>query len=890
MVSTVVTSPHPSVLARAARRRRRSILTAARIQLRHSAASRQIQGLHAGGGGGEAHDSPGPLAVIPGSQEQERSSLDFLREEVVPNSDSDSEEPPTATMTVREPASQPTHILGVLDPRKTIDFHFLPEEAQKTSVAEFRKDVKRIRERERRKMKKAQEDDTDAVTPRTLQELSAVVNQWHDANSGSMPLSALLAIGKEFSSRAEALIRVKEICEFTGNIPRILRNSASTILATTCPNYEARTTGTDGSDEELSSDEMHTTTQTRTSFARPGQGHLFFVCRASSSSALLPTWKVTDFQAPLRDISPTKDKSVCAYTAQDLAAVVGRHRALARLNLTAVRAVISPYARRYLSDNFMSRVRSAALSTVFGSPSFNVTLVSALKTCMNLSGATVNYQTITGSEMSQVIVGVGRSEYETSRKLLQKRLHGSQAPISAAQARALRPWRNSNRLESPLNDFIYGHKELLTAISTGGKKYVTELFLAPQSSRAIAGKLLKILSCDAATMKGQGNQFLMFTVLGLTSNSEIVPLVFAFMSITESAVAWTKVFKFLKEVYSSNMDWSIFTVLLDGDKGMEKAREDIVPGLHPFLCARHRFESLCKSSTVAAAKAYKHAVTIPSIDELTRYLDPNGSSQFARLSIQERESILRVPLERQFMAAAIAMGRVLYGRSTSQLAESLNSACLARDFRNLDPPAAVIELSSYCYEKFMAAKGASRLEVLQGQVPGGSADHTKRLTPWASHKLAATSQMSQCSFEPLGGSNQNAELEQAVKVTEPGGKCFLVTFPPEQEGLSSRFGSCTCNLPSRDYWPCPHMMFAANCFGIPLANVVPSCFTATFWRYQYEAAASPPPTRTQIIATGSDKTFAEPIIAPPKRGRKPTARQRGMLERFAKKRARDATQ
>lgn len=116
-------------------------------------------------------------------------------------------------------------------------------------------------------------------------------------------------------------------------------------------------------------------------------------------------------------------------------------------------------------------------------------------------------------------------------------------------------------------------------------------------------------------------------------------------------------------------------------------------------------------------------------------------------------------------------------------------------------------------------------------------------------------------------------------------------IPPVDSTDQSRFTlekmPCDCGVPTRDMMPCRHMVSVAIKVSLALALLVPYELTTERWKEQYpESSVAFVPTFADIVASddvASDPDLRVPVAAPLKRGRPSHKRQRGCMERVAKK-------
>lgn len=771
---------------------------------------------------------------------------------------------------------------GLEDPRDSPSFSTLGAAEQKKQLGAFRREVKKFRERERRKNERsAASKSARPIAPRTLLLLK------------ELGIASILAEGMSFKSKGIALMRVKELAEVTQNVPRLFRTDEATLIAGTCAGPARQqqqnaenASGLNGQDSDDNADEIKisdiaqvsrvdlrhhrrhqrqpgdglgagdgddvsdgngatadmdkdaSTLLEETNFKRQQvmskfqvkEGDFFVIIRRKKVGGER-AFVVETLQLPAIDHGTVKAKSSCAYTSKDMSIVLASHPGVSQMNMAEVLGVIQPYVHFVPSSNFLSRVRSHALHAVYGKPADNIQLVQGLKERLAQSGSVFDYTTIDGTAMAQVVMDVARSEYTSKRREALAVPESERTPV---QDLAARPWLNYGSQESPMFEFLAANEVLLAKISGFGSnaKFVTEFFFAPHESLSQAPTLLKVLSMDAADCKGVGNQCVLFSISGLSSNGDWVPLVYCWLSLTESETSWKKVLEFLKSAYS-NMDWDSFSVLIDADKGMEGAIQSVLPSLRP-------------------------------------------------------------------------------SQQTNGLAKASNSATQAQFFRSVDPVSSVIGLAQHVHETYGKFRDLANSDAGPGaasQGPTGSP--AELLTPWAARKLNESISMihGDATFEVLATLSDGG----FVRVND-GDEQFVVKFEIPSHQNPSRFGSCSCSLPIRDLWPCWHMLAASRAMAMAYFETVPYGYWRTRWREQYRTAypsdgtnaasnimastelaggdnVFPPPTLAEINSSCTrDNVFKEPIFAPPQRGRIPLKRRQSYLESHARKRMDSAQQ
>lgn len=252
----------------------------------------------------------------------------------------------------------------------------------------------------------------------------------------------------------------------------------------------------------------------------------------------------------------------------------------------------------------------------------------------------------------------------------------SRTSRNASHVSDLSPWSEQLAL------FRETHSELLKSICSPGAKYVNYLAFAFGFVRAQFVMLLKYISADACFGKLHLDSFQVFGVCGVTANGNVVSLGTVLISGNESEETWTRAWRFFRRIFPSlNL---LNTAVSDGEKGLSKGLQNAFPDAttrpYEFRCSKHRSENLKLRTSKPAVTQFWRCVRAKTLAQIESV---KSSPAYQAVSEAARVHLSSVPDKRQYPAAAVANGEVLYGRDSNQLSETDNSAIAPA--RSLDP-------------------------------------------------------------------------------------------------------------------------------------------------------------------------------------------------------------
>ena len=305
---------------------------------------------------------------------------------------------------------------------------------------------------------------------------------------------------------------------------------------------------------------------------------------------------------------------------------------------------------------------------------------------------------------------------------------------------------------------------------------------------------------------------------------------------------------------------------------MHAALPSVMALLRVLLCTKHRGDNVSRRGNAAVKKVYNAAVQAKKIEILRDVLSVLDDEE--KYSEADRELMAEFDREMLYPAAAVEDGALTYGRTTSQMVESLN-AC-SNIPRNLDPLAALQYFVSAERKRFAKHREESLKET--GYLCKHAQTTFDKLHTTL-HGLVAT---------PLNGNDTD---KFAVNSLHPNrGVTENTVKLPQNTGNIDDFGSCTCGRPAVDYFPCRHMLAAAKiAVNISqLETIVPSFYRVETWREQYPADFDyrvPSVSDARLPSVQANWLFP-PRVGAPKKGRPRQSRIRSILEHaYAKARA-----
>lgn len=199
-------------------------------------------------------------------------------------------------------------------------------------------------------------------------------------------------------------------------------------------------------------------------------------------------------------ISRKKFARVSAYTVEDVAKVCeDLVRRIPSSDEKAFRNLLDKYMfdSEALRSNFISRVRRAAMVSVFGNPDSNAQLLPLLKKSLEIEGHVLEYGTVGAKEMAQIVVGLGRDEHNRLRKIAIAK-HVSKR--TAEDHEAAKKWEPAGKAA-----WLRKNKRLLASVSQGDAKYVESLMFCPSSALSNCEGLLGLFEIDACNGKFELN-------------------------------------------------------------------------------------------------------------------------------------------------------------------------------------------------------------------------------------------------------------------------------------------------------------------------------------------------------------------------------------------------
>ena len=196
---------------------------------------------------------------------------------------------------------------------------------------------------------------------------------------------------------------------------------------------------------------------------------------------------------------------------------------------------------------------------------------------------------------------------------------------------------------------------------------------------------MTLVKADACFGKRNLDAYQLFTVVGISSDFNVVPMAYIYISGNESEETWTRARGFAREEFPDL--GRLTTVVSDGNRGIVAGLCNIFTvSTQPFhgACAHHRAVNLCKHGKECSKMFHKllRAPTVASLDNIS------SSVVFSSLSTAAQAALRRLPDAYQYPAAAVTLGATLYGKEASQGVESNNAAMIPA--RCYDPLLSII--------------------------------------------------------------------------------------------------------------------------------------------------------------------------------------------------------
>lgn len=327
----------------------------------------------------------------------------------------------------------------------------------------------------------------------------------------------------------------------------------------------------------------------------------------------------------------------------------------------------------------------------------------------------------------------------------------------------------------------------------------------------------------------------MCTVVGLSGNFIRVALGYVYLCGTESRDTWRRAWTFFSHGFPSM--GRITTVASNGYKGVSAGLEEVFEERDrpcQVACSKDRADNLRRYGRDCTAMFH----TLINANTVEGIAEGKVTAQYTTISENSQNALNSVLDEKHYLAAAVAHGSRVYGKSASMAVESNNFAKM--DARCLDLFNSVLWLGERQKrvrdEQAIAAHSAAGV-----------------LTPRLPARFAA--------LQPEG---EVTDLPLEITPT------FL-------------FYNDLC---SRDFFRYGHMVAVAFHAGISERLLVPFELSNAFWRMQYPLNATVAvPNLADVRASDvpDDASLCVPVTAPPKRGRPNTRRNRGAMEKVSRR-------
>ena len=215
----------------------------------------------------------------------------------------------------------------------------------------------------------------------------------------------------------------------------------------------------------------------------------------------------------------------------------------------------------------------------------------------------------------------------------------------------------------------YKNAKLLDTPSDSEAKYVESVFVMFSKTLVANSEFLQFYVLDACAGKVYLDCYTLYLTVGFSSNSNIVPIAYAWISADEGTSSWSP---FLNLVHRHlPAFYERVTIMADRDKGIAAAIATVFANCmpHQTFCIKHRLKNIARHG-LGIRDVYKRIALASTEDALKAIRE---SAQYANLTDAGRNVIETYDDEVQYLFACCASGRVTYGRSSSQAAESQNS-------------------------------------------------------------------------------------------------------------------------------------------------------------------------------------------------------------------------
>lgn len=527
-------------------------------------------------------------------------------------------------------------------------------------------------------------------------------------------------------------------------------------------------------------------------------------------------------------------------------------------------AAFKPYLRypEHIEAHQWTRVRKAAVISVWGLPNDNIQKLDSLKAEMEKHGHMLDYTSIGGEAMVGTVFSVWKSEHERNRKRAAKIPVASR---SAEQEKNLAPWPQT-RLE-----FLEAHKDMLEKIRSGGLCYVDFVAVSFKFETDRFPLLLSLINVDAAHGSYNLDTYNLFSLVGFSANLHVVPLMYFYICGTESALTWSRAWQYAYE-FMHGLD-SRITVGSDGEKGLRKAMTEVFGSECPksSACSHHRSCRLKQRFGKAVVSVFYELMNCKTVPAIAA--KKQGAS-FQDLPQKAKDALNELPDDMQYPAAVVQAGGKSYGKHASTGVEANNGA--VKDMRCIDITNSIVMLGR-------------REARVYNQMAHNANTATGYATPSASARLADVVPSGDATLVPI----ESTAAYKKYHVSCANGIIYKVRIaipdlsdPNYSYFLDDGGENCSCGVPARDLFPCEHMAQVAFQYALQDEHLVPFELSNAHWREQYpEGIVANVPSMADVNASDvpRNELLRIPVTAPPKRGRPSTKRKMNAMEIIAKR-------
>jgi hypothetical protein len=292
--------------------------------------------------------------------------------------------------------------------------------------------------------------------------------------------------------------------------------------------------------------------------------------------------------------------------AQLVPLVLENFEAVPTFSYKDLRANIKPYLQPHakLSNSQCQSITQKARLVVFGDEHDNLKYLPALVQWLVRQGHQAQYTTVDRKGMLQALVASARAEF----KGMIAHMPQHKRPQIGIKGAAKKFWLEWERSWLRTNEV-----ELRNRIGNNAdSKFIYSVSWAPKESIDIFDKLLLIGNADAAHMT---NGLTLMSVYGFNSIHGMVLLSHTIVAGNESFETWKLALTFSKKTYPA-LDSRAFTMLMDQDKGGEKAWAAVFEHALQFCCYMHRQKNVQVLHKREAHKAFEAAVLARTVKEL----------------------------------------------------------------------------------------------------------------------------------------------------------------------------------------------------------------------------------------------------------------------------------